>query len=212
MSYRYQFTLNEEPVEEWVNERLCKEIPQEWYDVYNKCIEGLEKIFKPYNSIRCAKCNYGNPDKRPNCGCCYNCASSTAFTDGYPEEVKLLLGIKFDSTTGYDFQKIADDENCGHWNHDDDGWGFFDPVEHRCAVPRHLRSQTCLGYFCSRVYSRESDEMTRSVAAIMNVVRDIRRNRRDPNMDAIEIVDRVYRSKHVDKMVKRNIGVKSRKV
>ena len=209
MSYRYQFTLNNEPVEEWVNERLCATIPQEWYEVYNQCIEGLEKIFKPYNSTRCANCQTVQP-KRPNCGCCYNCASYRGFTQGYAKDMGMVVGIPFDTTTGFDFQKAIDnsDDDWNYWNYDDEGWGFFDPEKHRCSVPRHLRSNTCLGYFCSRSIIVESDKMTKYVSDIMNVVRTIRRRRIDPTPNEIAIVKRVYNSNHIKKMVKENIAKK----
>ena len=170
----YQFKLNNIPVDDWVNERLNANIPKEWCKLYDDCINGLEKIFTPYNNAKCVNCvapqwaEYRDKENRHDCGCCVHCASDNAYAYYLERDLLINIPIPFDKQ-GYR-----------------EGWGYFNPDIHSCKLPRHLRSSTCLNYFCGSSLQDVKDPLTMAgkVNRLMYVIRCLRE---DMTMDKYKI-------------------------
>lgn len=151
MSNEYQFKLNGVNVDPWVNRKLNASMRSDLCKLYDDCINGLEKIFSPYNATMCAHCDTNSKDanwerrrkaaNKPDCGCCVDCA----YNHGYARKYEMLLldhsPVKFDEgVIGGSYQSDCDPTK--------EGWGYFDPETHSCKLPRHVRSIVCLRYFC----------------------------------------------------------------
>jgi hypothetical protein len=180
----YRFKLNGVDVEPWVNETLNTIIAPEQCKLYDDCINGLEKIFSTFNSEKCSKCTsepwvkYREEAKRPDCGCCVKCSRERGYMrDGYwkingkPVDIRTLVSkVEFDHPSHYTDLKY-------------DGWGYFDPESHQCRLPRHLRSTTCLRFFCqpteeywaqAKSNRRIESSMYTRVGRMINVIQEIR--------------------------------------
>ncbi len=111
----------------------------------------LEKLFSGVNRNICSDCRRAVPGSvvagslcrafaSKEAGCCNACS----LTGGYNshERFKLVRNhFRFDGK-----------------------YGFFDPREHRCSLPRFWRSDSCLFYMCSSV----ADKLTKKQLAEIN--------------------------------------------
>lgn len=123
----------------------------------------LEAIFAPMNRDRCSKCDWNNiaADKYPlvNRGCCSACSGNRGFYGsdiitaqlGNPEMISSYLS-RSGSITNQDvykplFNAAIDKIKSHYWW--DDIYGFFNPANHKCNLPRYMRSSVCLYTHCA---------------------------------------------------------------
>jgi hypothetical protein len=94
----------------------------------------LEELYHEMNTTRCTHCTnkYGpkvlhgvKTEDTIQRGCCGGCASHMGYLTDSPIYSKIVKLYWWDRV-----------------------YGFFNPVELRCNIPRLLRSDTCLGYLC----------------------------------------------------------------
>lgn len=135
-------------------------------DVMRACDE-LEYIFAPHNIKQCSKCpsqwDQDLPmrfqEKMVNRGCCGNCALSHGYLnrDGYSR------GRFYDRVSEKAINEVL--KNMFWW---DDAYGFFNPIDCKCNLPRPLRSRTCLSYCCMMVRRTMSDKEQDKIDKLVN--------------------------------------------
>lgn len=126
---------------------------------YADAVSTIESLFVKSNSKSCSKCRtyYGNnswkkqQDVRVDRGCCGDCAKQT----GYFYANRDGLQHFEHSWNEHDIERLPNSIRKHWWDH---AYGFFNPIELRCNLPRELRSNVCLGFHCANTHRGMSAE------------------------------------------------------
>lgn len=121
----------------------------------------LEYVFREPNKQVCSKCDrcaeYCEMSNEHHRGCCHDCA----IVYGY-------YRVSLDGMQG----KTAAKHLRRYWW--DEVYGFFNPVEMRCNLPREYRSVVCLAYTCGDVDKTLSAETRDTIQRIVDVIQQYR--------------------------------------
>lgn len=147
--------------------KLFGALVAEWPTITQKDMERLEKsankigeMFARYNEGICAICpeqGYLIDRGESHKGCCNYCGSSR----GYYKKHTLNIYNSMNLESYY-------------INFED---GYFNSATQRCNLPRHLRSETCLSYFCVHIKRKilNLENFRLSLRHHLNTMRQIKR-------------------------------------
>jgi hypothetical protein len=121
----------------------------------------LEHIFKTPNADICSKCTAYSDEKgnEHNRGCCRNCAS--------------MYGHFHKVNDGIDGKPAAKLLKNYWW---DDVYGYFNPIDMRCGLPREYRSVVCLSFMCAKVHDSLDVASVDTLNSINNLLFKYRRS------------------------------------
>lgn len=173
--YKYCNMMGD-PIPDWAQDVMNTVFPDltlKEKQLYDKSIHSIERYFENWNREICAHCpriygktHYPGRSKMvKEAGCCANCSY-----DGY----KVGFFDAYERDLFKDVMEISNKRT-----------GFFDLKNHRCNLPRHIRSYTCLLYSCSGF-----DWYVRSVLTLpIKIIREYTQKNKKIPIKLYELID-----------------------
>lgn len=149
----------------------------------------IGRIFDPLNRTMCPNCKAwasSEPakewDKKHEYIRGEGCCSSCAHNNGYFYELKWSSPLtqenmkKMQKLYGWDCRVY---QRIGRYVYHH-GYGFFDPIEHRCKLPRALRSLTCMCYRCMDMNAKLTEKQKAEIKYITHAMAIIKQRAEIP--------------------------------
>jgi hypothetical protein len=138
---------------------MVKHIQRHDQQAYKEAIATVESLFAKSNASACSKCKTtygsngwkGKSDVRKDRGCCGDCGRQT----GYFYASRDGLSHFEHSWDLTDIERLPLAIRKHWWDH---AYGFFNPIDLRCNLPRELRSNVCLGFHCANTHRGMGDK------------------------------------------------------
>lgn len=114
----------------------------------------LENVYAELNRTKCADCPDAGPGKGfqiKEKGCCSACAGNHGYLTA--KDFGKRTGETYFPTSVFEKTRSLFEKKHNFQAYNSElgsagSHGYFDIVNHRCGLPRHLRSRTCLSYCC----------------------------------------------------------------